>query len=112
MVAAVAVNSVKNSVGRAGSRYQLLFDMAPIALWEQDVTLLGEWLNDLRSKGVEDIVAHMEAHPELIEDVLDRIVVTDVNQAAAELVGVPPAAKSAQQRRRRRSPRARGGRRA
>ncbi|MEE9183826.1 MAG: response regulator [Acidimicrobiia bacterium] len=88
LVAAVAVNSVKNSVGRAGSRYQLLFDMAPIALWEQDVTLLGEWLHDLRSKGVEDIVAHMEAHPELIEEVLDRIVVTDVNQAAAELVGV------------------------
>ena len=88
LVAAVAVNSVKNAVGIAGSRYRLLFDMAPIALWEQDASELGEWLHQLRSEGVEDIAAHMEAHPELIEEVLDRIRVTDANQAAADLVGL------------------------
>jgi len=88
LVAVFALNAIKHAVGTAGTRYQLLFDMAPIALWEEDFTEVGEWLADLRNQGVDDLGAYLDSHPDDLGAAIERIKVTDVNQAAVDLVEV------------------------
>ncbi|NNL70392.1 MAG: response regulator [Acidimicrobiia bacterium] len=85
-VTVFALNAVKHAVGSAGTRYQLLFDMAPVALWEEDFSELGVWLQRLREEGVDDIDEYMEAHPEEMRTVIRMIRVTDVNRAAIDLM--------------------------
>ena len=85
-VAVFALNAIKQAVGTAGTRYQLLFDMAPIALFEEDFTEVGEWLTQLRKEGVDDLGAYLDAHPDELGAAIERIKVTDVNQAAIDLV--------------------------
>ncbi len=86
LVAVFALNSIKHAVGSAGSRYQLLFDMAPIALWEEDFTEVGEWLAQMRDAGTDDLAAFLDANPEQLAAAIGRIKVTDANQAAVDLV--------------------------
>ncbi|MCP4225030.1 MAG: hypothetical protein GY773_16960, partial [Actinomycetia bacterium] len=88
LVAVFALNAIKHAVGTAGTRYQLLFDMAPIALWEEDFTEVGEWLAELRVQGVEDLGAYLDSHRDQLGAAIERIRVTDANQAALELVEV------------------------
>ncbi|MDH3538763.1 MAG: response regulator [Acidimicrobiia bacterium] len=88
LVSVFALNAIKHAVGRAGTRYQLLFDMAPIALWEEDFTEVGDWLTQLRAQGVDDIGAYLDSHPEEVGAAIERIMVTDANQAAVDLVEV------------------------
>jgi PAS domain S-box-containing protein len=88
LVAVFAINAVKQAVGSSGSRYQLLFDMAPIALWEEDFTEVGEWLTELRNEGVSDLAGYLDANPEQLGAAIERIKVTDANQAAVDLVEV------------------------
>ncbi|NNL13962.1 MAG: response regulator [Acidimicrobiia bacterium] len=85
-VAVFALNAIKQAVGTAGTRYQLLFDMAPIALFEEDFTEVGEWLTQLRKDGVDDLGAYLDDHPDELGAAIERIKVTDVNQAAVDLV--------------------------
>jgi len=86
LVAVFALNAIKQAVGTAGTRYQLLFDMAPIALFEEDFTEVGEWLTQLRKEGVDDLGAYLDEHPAELGAAIERIKVTDVNQAAIDLV--------------------------
>ncbi|MGI9648476.1 MAG: response regulator [Acidimicrobiia bacterium] len=88
LVAVFALNAIKQAVGSSGSRYQLLFDMAPIALWEEDFTEVGEWLTELRNDGVSDLAAYLDSNPEQLGAAIERIKVTDANQAAVDLVEV------------------------
>jgi len=88
LVSVFAINAIKQAVGSAGSRYQLLFDMAPIALFEEDFTEVGEWLAELRSNGVDDLNAYLDAHPEELGAAIQRIRIRDANQAAVDLVEV------------------------
>ena len=88
LVSVFAINAIKQAVGAAGSRYQLLFDMAPIALFEEDFTEVGEWLADLRADGVDDLNAYLDANPEELGAAIQKIRVRDANQAAVDLVEV------------------------
>ncbi|NNC92348.1 MAG: hypothetical protein HKN80_07615, partial [Acidimicrobiia bacterium] len=88
LVAVFALNAIKRAVGTAGTRYQLLFDMAPIALWEEDFTEVGQWLAELRTQGIDDLNAYLDEHPDQLGLAIERIKVTDANQAAVDLVEV------------------------
>ena len=88
LITVFALNAIKQAVGSSGSRYQLLFDMAPIALWEEDFTEVGEWLTQLRKDGVSDLGAYLDVNPEQVGAAIERIKVTDANQAAVDLVEV------------------------
>ncbi len=88
LVAVFALHAIKNAVGTAGTRYQMLFDMAPIALWEEDFAEVGEWLAQLRNQGVEDLGGYLDLHPDQLGAAIERIRVTDANQAAIDLVEV------------------------
>lgn len=67
--------------------FQMLFEHAPISLWEEDYSGIKSFFDGLRAQGVTDLAAHLDAHPEQIEDCMKRIQVLDVNQQTLTLLG-------------------------
>ena len=72
----------------SGSRFLNLFERAPVSLWEEDYSGVGEWLDDLRARGVTDLRAHLAEHPEILREGMSRIEVVRVNHAAAQFLEV------------------------
>ena len=65
-----------------------LFEYAPVSLWEQDFSHIKKLFDDLRSRGVKSLDAHLVMHPEFIDQCMGKISVLDVNlQTVAMLKG-------------------------
>jgi PAS domain-containing protein len=75
------------ALGESQARFQHLFENSPAATWVEDWTALKKWLEELRSQGVADLRAHLEANPGQIRRALELIRVVDVNGAAARQAG-------------------------
>ena len=50
-----------------------LFDEAPVALMEQDWSLVESWIEDLRRSGVEDLAGLLEANPNLVSEAIAKV---------------------------------------
>ncbi len=68
-------------------RFRNLFERSPIALWEEDFSAVGAWLDGLQERGIKDIRAHLRAHPDVLDHGIDLIRVLNVNPAGVQLVG-------------------------
>ena len=66
-------------------RYRALFEDMPIAVWEDDLSDVHEFLNSLKSQGVRDFHRHFETHPEELVQCRRLIRILNVNKAALEL---------------------------
>ncbi|HEY9234070.1 MULTISPECIES: sensor histidine kinase [Phenylobacterium] len=64
---------------------RILIHHAPTPLWYVDLRAVGEAFEQLRARGVTDIAAYLDAHPELVETAKDIVLVTEVSQAAMAL---------------------------
>lgn len=69
-------------------RYHLLFEYAPISLWEKDYSALKTELDCLRAQGVTDIKAYLTSHPEALDRFISMIRVLNVNQRTLRLFEV------------------------
>jgi two-component system, cell cycle sensor histidine kinase and response regulator CckA len=67
------------------ARYRDLFDNSPVSLWEEDFSKVKELLDDLRSSGVSDLRAHLNAHPDVVAHCIQLIDIVDVNKATVDL---------------------------
>jgi PAS domain S-box-containing protein len=56
-------------------------------LWEEDFSLVKEYLDGLRAKGVADFRAFFENHPESVTQCAGLVKVLDVNKATVALLG-------------------------
>lgn len=63
------------------------FNELPVAAWLEDFRSVVERLEELRGQGVEDLHSHLEANPDELRSLVERVVVLDVNPAVSELVG-------------------------
>lgn len=68
--------------------FQMLFEYAPISLWEQDFSAIKDFFDDLRRQGVSDLEAYLDAHPEAVEACMGRIRVVRANRQTLNLYGV------------------------
>ena len=68
--------------------FQMLFEYAPISLWEQDFSAIKNLFEDLRRQGVQDLSRHLDEHPELVAESIALIKVVDVNQQTLTMFGV------------------------
>ena len=68
-------------------RYRSLFENSPISLWEEDLSGVSLFLEDLRSKGVQDVSEYLKTnHPASTLHCLGLIKVIDVNGATLRLL--------------------------
>ncbi len=70
------------------SRFLNLFERAPVSIWEEDYSRVGEWLDELRAAGVRDLRTHLIEDPAALREGMSRIEVVRVNQAAADFLEV------------------------
>lgn len=66
-------------------RYRNLFENATIALWEEDISALRHYLEELRQKGIRDFRTYFYQHPEVVDHCRELIRVINVNRAALEM---------------------------
>ncbi len=77
----------ERALAESEAHFRGLFDHAPIGLWEQDFSAIKRRLDGLRAEGVTDLAAHLQAHPEIVDECLAQIVMLDLNQETLELYG-------------------------
>lgn len=73
---------------QAEKRYHLLFEYAPISLWEEDYSTVKTELDNLRAGGITDLRAYLASHPEAVDRFMGMIRVLDVNQRTLQLFEV------------------------
>ncbi len=67
--------------------FHMLFENAPISLWEEDFSEIKKFFNSLRGKGVQDFARYLDEHPQTINDCMARIKVVDVNAQTLTMFG-------------------------
>ncbi len=69
-------------------RYRALFEDAPISLWEEDFSEVKTYVDTIKAKGITDIEAYLDEHPEEIEHCISLVKVIDVNRTTLTMFGV------------------------
>jgi len=68
--------------------FSMLFEHAPISLWEQDFSAIKDFFDDLRQRGVTDLDFYLEEYPAEIDACMSRIRVVRANHQTLRLYGV------------------------
>ncbi len=81
------LRSTERALKESEARYRSLFENSPVALWEEDLTEMIDYLNHLLKTKVGDrnIRQFLTRHPQEIEELLKRIHVLRINQATVKL---------------------------
>lgn len=81
--------SIENITERrqAERRFESLFELSPISLWEEDFSALKDHFDMLRAQGVTDLKAHIEDHPEFVLHCAGLLKVRNINQKTLALFG-------------------------
>lgn len=74
-------------LARDEESHRLLFQNSPVALLEEDFTVVEKRLGAIRESGVRDLVGYLSEHPESFRDVISAVKVVRANQAALHMVG-------------------------
>lgn len=69
-------------------RFRHIFAGAPISIWEEDFSAVGEWLESLRTRGVCDLDAFLQQEPRALEQALSLVRLIDVNDMTLRLFEV------------------------
>lgn len=70
-------------------RYRTLYESSPISLWEEDLSDLKLYFDELKAQGVTDFTTYFQEHPEAVAHCATLIRVIDVNQATVDLLRAP-----------------------
>ncbi len=81
----VAQRQELTTLNAENAHFRVLFDLVPVAIWEEDWTNVLRALRDLKAQGVRDIHDYVRNKPEFVEIMLGRLSVISVNNAAVEM---------------------------
>ena len=68
-------------------RYRDLFEDSPLALWEEDWSLVRRYLDESRASGVDDLVAHLDSTDAAVARCSSLMQLTDANKACVLFYG-------------------------
>jgi diguanylate cyclase (GGDEF)-like protein/PAS domain S-box-containing protein len=64
------------------AHFRHLFEHSPTPLWVEDVSRVTEWLDGLADNAREELPDYLEAHADAFEEIVGRIRLVDINDAA------------------------------
>ena len=64
--------------------YKIMFEEAPVAIWDEDFTDVMKYIDGLNLEG-NDLDGYLTLNPEKIIEAASRVIVKDVNQAALKM---------------------------
>jgi two-component sensor histidine kinase/ABC-type amino acid transport substrate-binding protein len=62
-------------------RFRNVFEGVPVSIWEEDISLVRNRIEELREAGVSDFKVYAEKHPEIISWMVEHIKIIDINPA-------------------------------
>ncbi|WP_419786042.1 PAS domain-containing sensor histidine kinase [Pseudodesulfovibrio sp.] len=77
----------ENALQASERRFRDLFEDSPISLWEEDLTRLKTFFDQLKASGVTDFREYFATHPEGLTKCAALVDVVDVNKATLEMLG-------------------------
>ncbi|MDS7595477.1 ATP-binding protein [Agrobacterium tumefaciens] len=81
------VSALSKELEKERRRSQALFDLSPVALWEQDYTDIVKFVRKLRDAGVTSVAEHAALNPDFVNTAANLITTRAVNRAALEMLG-------------------------
>lgn len=82
-----ALLRTNSALRESEARYRSIFDVTRVALWERDYSKVRDFVMDLKARGFSDMKGYANAHPEVLDECIDKIEIVDANEAAIELLG-------------------------
>ncbi len=76
-------------VARGERRHEDMLNSLAVAIWEHDFRPVQAAISSVRAGGVTDLRAFLDANPDFVIDTRRLVRITDVNETALELMGVP-----------------------
>ncbi|MFA6962904.1 MAG: PAS domain S-box protein [Opitutaceae bacterium] len=70
------------------ARMRNLFESTPVAIVEEDFSVVADWLDELRKQGVVDLAAHLRTNPELVLQKFALVGVVAANRTVMRLAQV------------------------
>lgn len=72
---------------RSEQRFRQLFDHMPIALMRMNGRRTAELVGGLRAKGVTDLSAYLDAHPDFLQTCMEAFIIEEVNEHTVQMFG-------------------------
>jgi len=69
------------------SRYRNLFQRLTVAIFEEDFTEVGLWLDQLRQNGLDDLRGYLASNPDALQKALGLVWMRDANDMALSMFG-------------------------
>ncbi len=73
------------ALANSEKRYRLLFEAAPVALWELNGNVIMMHLRRLAEAGIQDFDAYFQENPEVLKQILSEVEVLNVNETAVSV---------------------------
>ena len=73
------IKKVEERLRKSEKQYKALFKYAPIGLWEQDVTKLVEFIQNMKQSGIKDFREFFNKNPEKLEECIKKIKPRKIN---------------------------------
>ncbi|NHJ01751.1 MAG: PAS domain S-box protein [Candidatus Heimdallarchaeota archaeon] len=84
--AIIIEETTNQNVHETETRYQTLFENAPISIWEEDFSAAKEYLDELKGK-TSNISSFLDNNPEELRNLASLVKVIDVNNISLDLYG-------------------------
>ena len=75
----------EEKIQRSEERYRMMFNESPVSLWELDGSKVRRYIDRLISKGITELRAYFEIHPEEVLKLMKMVKVLDINSATIRL---------------------------
>ena len=76
----------EEAIRESEARYKTLFENSPVALWEEDFSQVVAGINEIGLQS-DQLRQYLESHPELVINLMSKIMINDVNKATLQLFG-------------------------
>ncbi len=73
--------------GETEARFQLLFQTAPVSIWETDLSEIKDELDSLKKLEIRDYGQYLADRPEFVQWALQKVKILDINETTLALVG-------------------------
>ncbi len=81
------------ALSERNAHFHRLYDLVPIAIWEEDWSSVTQALRDLKAKGVADLRAHIARTPGFIDSLIAGIEILSINPTAVDIFKARDAAE-------------------
>src|SRR5664279_2142472 len=72
---------------RPEEHFQIMFEYAPISLWEEDFSEIKHLFDKLHQQGIQSLEDYLTQMPGFVDECMSRIRVINVNQQTVQMFG-------------------------